>query len=61
MLRGSSIQCFPFAARTLGRPTVLDGTMEEIVEDARRIAAMPGVHGLELLVTALEAMVIRPR
>lgn len=49
MLHGSSIQYFPFAGRTVGHPTVLEGTMDEIVEDARRIAAMPGVHGLDLL------------
>lgn len=49
MLKGSAIQYFPFAGRTVGHPTVLEGTMEEIVEDARRIAAMPGVHGLDLL------------
>ncbi|GAB7536409.1 4-hydroxythreonine-4-phosphate dehydrogenase [Burkholderia sp. 3C] len=49
MLRGSSIQYFPFAGRTVGHPTVLEGTMDEIVDDARRIAAVPGVHGLDLL------------
>lgn len=49
MLQGSSIQYFPFAGRTVGHPTILEGTMDEIVEDARRIAAMPGVHGLDLL------------
>lgn len=49
MLEGSSIRYFPFAGRTAGHPTVLEGTMDEIVDDARRIAAMPGVHGLDLL------------
>ena len=49
MLRGSPIQYFPFAGRTVGHPTVLEGTIDEIVEDARRIASMPGVHGLDLL------------
>lgn len=49
LLRGSSVRYFPFAGRTVGHPTVLEGTMDEIVDDARRIAAMPGVHGLDLL------------
>ncbi|OWT62157.1 4-hydroxythreonine-4-phosphate dehydrogenase [Candidimonas nitroreducens] len=49
MLQGSPIQYFPFVGRTVGHPTVLEGTMDEIVEDARRIASMPGVHGLDLL------------
>ena len=49
LLRGSLIQYFPFAGHTVGHPTVLQGTMDEIVEDARRIASMPGVHGLDLL------------
>ncbi|MBN3724774.1 4-hydroxythreonine-4-phosphate dehydrogenase [Burkholderia sp. Ac-20379] len=49
MLNGSPIRYFPFAGRTVGHPTVLEGSMDEIVDDARRIAAMPGVHGLDLL------------
>jgi hypothetical protein len=49
LLRGSQMRYFPFAGRTAGHPTVLEGTMDEIVEDARRIASMPGVHGLDLL------------
>ena len=49
LLRGSAVRYFPFAGRTVGHPTVLEGTMDEIVDDARRIASMPGVHGLDLL------------
>ncbi|SAL63626.1 hypothetical protein AWB74_03381 [Caballeronia arvi] len=49
LLRGSTLQYFPFVGRTVGHPTVLEGTMNEIVEDARRIASMPGVHGIDLL------------
>jgi len=49
LLRGADIRYFPFAGRTVGHPTVLEGTMEEIVEDARRIASTPGVHGIDLL------------
>lgn len=49
LLHGSQVRYFPFAGRTVGHPTVLEGTMDEIVEDARRIASMRGVHGLDLL------------
>jgi uncharacterized protein related to proFAR isomerase len=49
LLRGSAVQYFPFAGHTVGHPTILQGTMDEIVEDARRIASLPGVHGLDLL------------
>lgn len=49
LLSGSQVQYFPFAGHTVGHPTSLEGTMDEIVEDARRIAALPGVHGLDLL------------
>ncbi|CDG82502.1 putative uncharacterized protein [Janthinobacterium agaricidamnosum NBRC 102515 = DSM 9628] len=49
LLRGSSVKYYPFAGRTKGHPTILEGTMEEIVEDAKRLASLPGVHGLDLL------------
>lgn len=49
ILKGTGIQYFPFAGRTLGLPTRLMGTAEEIVDDARFLAALPGVHGLDLL------------
>jgi hypothetical protein len=50
LLRGSQVRYFPFAGRTVAHPTVLQGKMDEIVEDARRIASISGVHGLDLLV-----------
>lgn len=49
ILNGTGIQYFPFAGRTMGLPTSLLGTTEEIVDDARSLAALPGVHGLDLL------------
>lgn len=49
LLKGTGIRYFPFAGRTVGLPTRLMGTAEEIVEDARSLAAIPGVHGLDLL------------
>jgi hypothetical protein len=49
LLKGTSIQYFPFAGHTVGHPTKLTGTMQEIINDARRLAGLPGVHGLDLL------------
>jgi hypothetical protein len=49
LLRGTAIQYFPFAGHTVGHPTKLTGTMDEIVADARALADIEGVHGLDLL------------
>ncbi len=49
VLGGTGIRYFPFAGPTTGHPTRLAGSLEEIVDDARRLAALPGVHGLDLL------------
>jgi hypothetical protein len=49
LLKGSGIRYFPFAGHTRGHPTRLTGSLAEIVDDARRLAALPGVHGLDLL------------
>jgi mannose-6-phosphate isomerase-like protein (cupin superfamily) len=49
ILKGTGIQYFPFAGRITGHPSVLEGTIDEIVESARAIAAKDGVHGLDLL------------
>lgn len=49
MLKGRDIQYFPFAGHTVGHPTMLTGTMQEIVNDARELCALDGVHGLDLL------------
>jgi hypothetical protein len=49
LLKGRNIQYFPFAGHAVGHPTKLTGSMEEIVEDARELCAMQGVHGLDLL------------
>ncbi|MGH7105226.1 MAG: HisA/HisF-related TIM barrel protein [Acetobacteraceae bacterium] len=49
LLAGTSIHYFPFCGNTVGHPTCLEGTIDEIVADARRLAMMPGVDGLDLL------------
>jgi hypothetical protein len=54
ILRGSGIRYFPFAGRTVGHPTRLEGSPEEIVDDARALSALPGVHGLDLLAYRFE-------
>jgi hypothetical protein len=48
-LKGRNIQYFPFAGHTIGHPTKLTGSMQEIVEDARELCALDGVQGLDLL------------
>ncbi|EJE48530.1 4-hydroxythreonine-4-phosphate dehydrogenase [Acidovorax sp. CF316] len=49
LLRGTPIRYYPFAGRVVGHPSVLQGTVEDVVASARRIAALEGVHGLDLL------------
>lgn len=49
LLHGTGIRYFPFCGQTVGHPTRLIGKIDEVVEDARRLAALPGVHGLDLL------------
>jgi len=42
------INYFPFCGRIYDRPSILDGTIEEIAEDAKRIEA-EGANGFDLL------------
>ena len=49
LLAGTAIRYFPFCGDTIGHPTRLEGTIDETVADACRLALMPGVHGLDLL------------
>lgn len=49
LLRGSGIRYFPFCGETVGHPTQLVGSIDEVVHDARRLASLPGVDGLDLL------------
>jgi mannose-6-phosphate isomerase-like protein (cupin superfamily) len=49
ILRGTGIQYFPFPGRITGHPSVLEGTIEEIVKSAKAITTHGGVHGLDLL------------
>jgi hypothetical protein len=54
ILAGRALRYFPFAGHTVGHPTRLTGTADEIVDDAKRLAALPGVHGLDLLAYRFE-------
>ena len=49
ILKGSGIQYFPFPGRIEGHPSVLAGTIDEIVASAEELAALDGVDGLDLL------------
>ncbi|KGS15216.1 cupin, partial [Pseudomonas coronafaciens] len=45
----TGIQYFPFPGLITGHPSVLEGSIEEIVDSAKAMAARDGVHGLDLL------------
>jgi hypothetical protein len=47
-LKGKPIRYYPFPGRVHSHPSILDGTIDEIVAHARWLAA-EGVHGLDLL------------
>lgn len=49
ILQGSGILYFPFPGRIEGHPSVLAGSIDDIVESAEKLAGMDGVHGLDLL------------
>ncbi len=45
---GKKIKYFPFCGKIYDRPSVLDGTIDEVAEDAKRIGT-DGVDGFDLL------------
>ena len=49
ILAGTRIRYYPFPGEVVGHPSVLAGTTDAIVKSACRLAAMNGVHGLDLL------------
>jgi hypothetical protein len=48
ILAGSGVKFWPYVGRIVGHPCLLRGTIEEIVEDTKRAAAL-GVDGINLL------------
>jgi methylglyoxal synthase len=49
IVRSHPIRYMPFAGRVVGHPSVLEGSPHEIVESARALTDLEGVHGLDLL------------
>lgn len=48
-LAGTNIKFAPFPGRVVGHPSVLEGSIEEIVAHAKELVALDGVHGVDLL------------
>ncbi len=49
IIAGAGIAYFPFPGRITGHPSVLEGSIDEVVASAKAMAARDGVHGLDLL------------
>lgn len=49
IIEDTDIQYFPFPGRITGHPSILEGSIEEIVASAKAMTARNGVHGVDLL------------
>ncbi len=49
ILTGTPIRYYPFPGQIVGHPSLLRGSIEEIVSSAQELVALDGVHGLDLL------------
>ena len=49
IIRAHPIRYFPFPGQVVGHPSVLEGSIEDIVDSAKRLVALESVHGLDLL------------
>ncbi|MEO9459787.1 MAG: cupin domain-containing protein [Lentilitoribacter sp.] len=49
ILKGTPIKYYPFPGRVEGHPSVLEGSIDEIVQSAQALTNRDGVHGLDLL------------
>lgn len=47
-LQGTGVQYYPFCGKVYGHPSILDGTIEEVVENAKLLESK-GVDGIDLL------------
>lgn len=47
-LKGTSVKYYPFCGKVYGHPSILDGTIEEVITDAKALEAK-GVDGIDLL------------
>ena len=48
LLRSNGIKYFPYVGRVVGHPCLLRGSIEDVISDAREVAAL-GVDGINLL------------
>jgi 1,4-alpha-glucan branching enzyme len=49
LLAGSGIRYAPFPGKIVGHPSVLEGSIQEIADDAARLTGLDGVDGVDLL------------
>jgi hypothetical protein len=49
ILAGAEVRYCPFPGTVVGHPSVLEGTIDEIAEDTRRLTTTPGIDGVDLL------------
>ncbi len=49
LIRSHPVRYFPFPGQIVGHPSVLEGTIADIIESARALTDLEGVHGLDLL------------
>ena len=49
IIAGSGLRYYPFPGAIVGHPSRLEGSLDSIVDSARRLLAMDSVHGLDLL------------
>jgi DNA-binding NarL/FixJ family response regulator len=49
LLSSTAIKYYPFAGVIEGHPSILSGSIQEVVVSAKHLASYPGVHGLDLL------------
>lgn len=49
VIKDTGVCYYPFAGGIAGHPSVLEGTEREIVDSARRLCGLDGVHGVDLL------------
>jgi DhnA family fructose-bisphosphate aldolase class Ia len=49
ILAGAEVRYCPFPGTVVGHPSVLEGTIEEIADDTRRLTTTRGIDGVDLL------------
>lgn len=49
LLNENGMEYMPFVGKLSGRPSVLDGTIEEIVKEAQELVTQKGIKGFDLL------------